>query len=86
MATDLIASGTLKIPLCVQLTTLSTRLSVDKKARWELTLRYWKIQRALFISFNPMRDGTLRDGTLLESRILQESDHLPASCYIEIEI
>jgi hypothetical protein len=81
MATDLLASGTLKIPLSVQLTTLSSQLSVDKKARWELTLRYWKIQRALFVSFNPMRDSTL-----LESRILQESDRLPASCYTEVEI
>lgn len=81
MATDLIASGILKTPLCVQLTTLSNPLSVDKKARWELTLRYWKIQRALFVSFNPTRDRSV-----LENRILQESDHLPASCYTEIEI
>ncbi len=81
MATDLIASGTLKQALCVQLTTLSNRLSVDKKVRWELTLRYWKIQRALFASFNPKRDRTV-----LENRLLQESDRLPASCYTEIEI
>jgi hypothetical protein len=81
MATDLLASGTLKTPLSVQLTTLSSQLSVDKKARWELTLRYWKIQRALFVSFNPMRDSAL-----LESRILQESDRLPASCYTEVEV
>jgi hypothetical protein len=81
MATDLIASGTLKKALCVQLTTLSNRLSVDKKVRWELTLRYWKIQRALFVGFNPKRDRTV-----LENRLLQESDRLPPSCYTEIEI
>jgi hypothetical protein len=87
MATDLIASSTLKIPLSVQLTTVSSQLAVDKKARWELTLRYWKIQRALFVSFNPMRDERRPVGdhrSLLESRILQESDRLPASCYTEI--
>jgi hypothetical protein len=81
MATDLIASGTLQIPLGIQLTTLSSQYSMEKKVQWELTLSYWHIQRALFVSFNPSRDCTL-----LAERLLQESDRLPDNCYTEIEI
>jgi hypothetical protein len=81
MATDLVVSSAFKIPLGVQLTTLSSQYSVEKKVQWELTLRYWQVQRALFVSFNPSRERAL-----LAERLLQESDRLPASCYTEIEI
>jgi hypothetical protein len=81
MATDLIASGALEKPLCVQLTTLRPQFSLEKKEKWEAALRYWKIQRGLFVSFNPTKDRGV-----LAYRLLQESDRLPVSGYNEIEI
>jgi hypothetical protein len=81
MATDLIVSGELEQPLCVQLTTLRPQLCLEKKGNWEVTLGRWQIQRGLFVSFNPMKDCEM-----LASRVLQESDRLPASGYNEIEI
>jgi hypothetical protein len=81
MATDLIASGSLEKPLCVQLTTQQSQYSVEKKEKWELTLRHWKIQRGLFVSFNPVNSRGV-----LASRLLQESDGLPARGYNEIEM
>jgi hypothetical protein len=81
MATDLIVSGELEQPLCVQLTTLRPQLCLEKKGKWEITLGYWKIQWGLFVSFNPMKERAT-----LVSRVLQESDRLPASGYNEIEI
>jgi hypothetical protein len=81
MATDLIASGSLEKPLCVQLTTLQGQFSVEKKEKWESTLSRWEIQRGLFVSFNPVNNRGV-----LASRLLQASDSLPARGYNEIEI
>ena len=81
MATDLIVSGEREQPLCVQLTTLRPQLCLEKKGNWEVTLGRWQIQRGLFVSFNPMKDREM-----LASRVLQESDRLPASGYNEIKI
>jgi hypothetical protein len=81
MATDLIVSGVLAKPLCVQLTQSQDQFTADKKEKWELTLRYWQIQRGLFVSFNPMGNRNT-----LESRLRQESDRSPAIGYNEIEI
>jgi hypothetical protein len=81
MATDLIVSGELEQPLCIQLTTLRPQLCLEKKGNWEVTLGRWQIQRGLFVSFNPIKDREI-----LASRVLQESDRLPASGYNEIEI
>jgi hypothetical protein len=81
MATDLIVSGALAQPLCVQLTTLSSQLSIEKKKYWETTLKDWRIQRGLFVNFNPTKDRST-----LESSLRQESDRLPESGYNEIEL
>lgn len=81
MATDLIVSAAQEKPLCIQLTTLSSQLSEEKKERWEFTLRYWHIERGLFVNFNPMKDLAV-----LESRLRLESDRLPDSSYNEIEV
>jgi hypothetical protein len=77
----LIVSAALEKPLCIQLTTLSSQLSEEKKERWELTLQYWQIQRGLFVNFNPMRDRAV-----LESRLRLESDRLPDIGYNEIQV
>lgn len=81
MATDLITSGSLEKPLCIQLTTLQGKFTVEKQELLEITLKRWKIQRGLFVSFNPMNDRAV-----LASRVLQESDRLPESGYNEIEV
>ncbi len=52
MATDLIVSGSLEKPLCVQLTITNEYLLPTKKSKWKDTLKYWDIQRAIFISYN----------------------------------
>lgn len=57
MATDLIVSGELEQPLCVQLTTLRPQLCLEKKGSWEITLGRWKIQWGLFVSFNPRKSA-----------------------------
>ncbi len=53
MATDIIASGISELALCVQLTTIRISLTDQKQNDWLSTLKYWEIQRGLFISFNP---------------------------------
>ncbi len=55
MATDLIASGTEELPLCVQLTSVRDSLNQTNLADWLSTLKHWKIKRGVFISFNPTR-------------------------------
>jgi hypothetical protein len=81
MATDLIANGSLEKPLRIQLTTLQRQFLDDKRELWEITLKNWKIQRGLFVSFNPMHDRAI-----LTDRVLQECDRLPDSGYNEIEV
>lgn len=81
MATDLIVSAAQEKPLCIQLTTSYDQFTKDKKQKWELTLKYWSIQRGLFVNFNPMKDRAV-----LESRLRLESDCLPDSGYNEIEV
>lgn len=79
MATDLVTSGNLGLPLCVQITRTAEELLADKKANWEATLRYWGIDRGLLVSFNPRNlDENLY---FLAAVILQKGDELPSTCY-----
>lgn len=85
MATDLIANGVLEKPLSVQLTITNEYLLDDKKRKWKDTLKYWNIERAIFISYNP---GNKRGSELdvihrLSSYLLESTNNLPNSCYIE---
>ncbi|MGK7901015.1 MAG: hypothetical protein AB4352_06305 [Hormoscilla sp.] len=59
MATDIIVSNNQSIPLCVQLTQSADEYTQEKEANWEETLRYWGIERGLFISYNPAIDDYL---------------------------
>ncbi len=54
MATDLIVSGILEKILCVQLTISNESLLDEKKDKWKDTMEYWVIERALFLSYNPL--------------------------------
>ncbi|MGB6295509.1 MAG: hypothetical protein WBF90_04890 [Rivularia sp. (in: cyanobacteria)] len=53
MATDIIVSSKYDTPLCVQLTSLSEEFFQDKFNNWESTLRFWKIDKGLLLSYNP---------------------------------
>ncbi|MBD2308441.1 hypothetical protein H6G17_23485 [Chroococcidiopsis sp. FACHB-1243] len=83
MATDLITCSTKELSLCVQLTTLREKLSDEKQHEWESTLKYWRIQRGLFISFNSVKAQIEVE---IASSILSNSDLLPEQCYRRINI
>jgi hypothetical protein len=51
MATDIIATGERKKPLCVQITSQLGENLNKKYTKWEKTLRYWQIERGLLLSF-----------------------------------
>lgn len=53
MSTDIIVSAGQKDSLCVQLTSLKKEFCQEKSDEWENTLRFWKIERGLFLSYNP---------------------------------
>ena len=53
MATDIIVSSSYDTSLCVQLTSLSEDFFQDKFNNWESTLRFWKIDKGLLLSYNP---------------------------------
>jgi len=53
MATDIIVSNNQGNPLCTQLTQSADEYTQEKEENWEETLRYWGIERGLFISYNP---------------------------------
>jgi hypothetical protein len=75
MATDLVVSGSLEQVLCVQLTISAEQNTEGKVHRWRETLNYWKIERAVFISFNPY--GQYRDSLKLAALLVDQSDSLP---------
>ena len=78
MATDLVTTGILKSPLCVQLTTVSGVHLTQKYENWQKALIYWNIKRGLLISYNYMRPNHV---TILADLILNCSDNLPTPCY-----
>ena len=53
MATDIIVSSNDHSCLCVQLTSLSEEFYQEKSNNWENTLRFWKIDKGLLLSYNP---------------------------------
>ncbi len=85
MATDLIVSGVLEKPLCVQLTITNEYLLDEKKDNWRDTLRYWQIVRGIFISYNPgnKKGSELNVIKRLSNYLLESANNLPDSCYIE---
>ncbi len=85
MATDLMLSSSDGKLLCVQLTTSDDRLTVDKKEDWLKTVQRWRIQRALFLSYNPRRNtGSQLDVIIaVGNYLLEKCESLPDSCYIE---
>lgn len=79
MATDLVTSGHLVNPLCVQITSIADESSLRNKIdKWKKTLRDWEIERALFVSINPGKrdEGVKSAGNLIifnSDRMLDKS-------------
>lgn len=68
MATDLVTSGHLVNPLCVQITSIADESSLKNKIdKWKTTLWDWGIERALFVSINPGKkhEGVKSVGNLI---------------------
>jgi len=80
MATDIIVSSRQEKALCIQLTSLSNEFSVGKSDNWETTLRFWEIERGLFLSYNP---GNTNFVNQMANVILYNSDNLKASVYLK---
>ncbi|MEH1814660.1 MAG: hypothetical protein V7K26_30830 [Nostoc sp.] len=83
MATDFIASGSRNLPLCVQITTVNDTHSRNKEREWQLTLKYWGIRRAMFVSFNPRLTQVNQK---IGQSVFQRSDLTQGNCYLVINI
>lgn len=84
MATDLIVSSKDDKPLCVQLTVTNDSLLDTKKANWKTTVQEWNIERAFFLSYNPV-SRTRSEGETIDrlcNYILDKAQTLPDNCYI----
>ena len=79
MATDLVTSGHLVNPLCVQITSIADESSLKNKiGKWKKTLGDWEIERALFVSINLGKkdEGVKSVGNLIicnSDRMLEKS-------------
>lgn len=80
MATDVIVSSQTGKPLCVQITSMSDEYSQLKYDKWEYTLKQWKIERGLFISYNPSKEEFI---VPLVNLVLYNSKNLPEFSYVK---
>ncbi|MBF2067385.1 MAG: hypothetical protein IGS39_23650 [Calothrix sp. C42_A2020_038] len=83
MATDIIVSGNQEKPLCVQLTSLSDEHSQYKSDEWEATLRFWAIDRGIFLSYNPAANNYVNQ---IVNVILYNSNNLPNTIYLKFNL
>lgn len=83
MATDVIIGNSSKQVLCVQLTITNQNLLDSKKDDWLKTLQRWGIQRALFLSYNPINQNKSGLKVIEEvcNYILAQSYTLEDTCY-----
>ncbi|NJL78191.1 MAG: hypothetical protein HC836_23740 [Richelia sp. RM2_1_2] len=79
MATDIIVSSKYDKSLCVQLTSLSEEFFQEKSHNWESTLRFWKIDKGLLLSYNP---GVTDFVDRIVNVTLYNSDNLEAGIYL----
>jgi hypothetical protein len=80
MATDIIISSREEQPLCLQLTTISAKFSQKKSEDWENTLRFWEIEKGLFLSFNPRETNFVN---LVVNIALYNSNNLRRGVYLK---
>lgn len=84
MATDLIVNHTQNAPLCIQYTKSSEDNTAEKRDKWEKTLRYWGIERGIFVRVHPKsrNPGIVK----LANLSLVQSDNLSSGCYSDFNI
>lgn len=83
IATDIIVSSSQDNPLCIQLTSLSDEYSQQKSDNWEMTLRFWKIERGLFLSYNP---GASNFVNQIVNITLYNSNNLSIATYLKFNL
>lgn len=83
MATDIIVSSREEKSLCIQLTSLSDEFSQEKFNDWENTLRFWEIDRGLFLSYNPSVTDFVNQ---IVNVALYNSDHLKTDIYLKFNL
>jgi hypothetical protein len=83
MATDLIVSGSLERSLCIQLTSVSDELSQEKSKSWEESLRMWRIDRGLFLSYNPGKADFVEGVVEI---VLENSNNLNSGSYQKLSL
>lgn len=80
MATDIIVSYS-KQKACVQLTTSQFKYCGKKIQNWEETLRYWDINKGIFVSFDPNQELQR-----VVNQILWKANHLKEPEYSKLEL
>ena len=80
MATDIIVSSNTGKPLCVQVTSMADEFSAQKYEDWKYTLQGWKIERGMFVSYNPSKDEFVIQ---LVNLVLHNSNHLAEAKYLK---
>jgi hypothetical protein len=83
MATDIIVSSSQEKPLCIQLTSLSDEYSQQKLDNWENTLRFWKVERGLFLSYNPGASNFINQ---IVNITLYNSNNLSIATYLRFSL
>ncbi|WP_315789665.1 hypothetical protein [Fischerella sp. JS2] len=83
MATDIIVSSRQEKALCIQLTSLANKYSQEKSDTWEKTLRFWAVERGLFLSYNPSKNEFINQIVNLS---LHNSDNLKTNIYLKFSL
>lgn len=83
MSTDIIVSAGQEDSLCVQLTSLNEEFCQEKSDDWEDTLRFWGIEKGLFISYNP---GEPNFVNRIANITLYNSNNLKISVYLRFNL
>ncbi|PLZ06810.1 hypothetical protein [Fischerella thermalis] len=83
MATDIIVSSRQDKALCIQLTSLANKYSQEKSDSWENTLRFWAIERGLFLNYNPGKNDFINKIVNLS---LHNSDNLKSRIYLKFSL
>lgn len=88
MATDLIVGSLGQKKICVQITITREELTEQKREEWKKTVRYWQIERAIFISYFPNSQPSKRLQIIndLASLLIERCENAPDSCYIEYNL
>ncbi|MDJ0618333.1 MAG: hypothetical protein QNJ63_16565 [Calothrix sp. MO_192.B10] len=83
MTTDIIVSKGNEKPLCIQITSLADEYYQHKFDNWENVLRFWEIERGLFVSFDPSSHDFVNK---IVNVALYNSDRLKIGTYLKFDL